>query len=77
MYNCCFSINTPDAEPEMGRGMAEGGMKVLSLSLLKKLILFMSVLSVCNLIKKYNKKPVTNDVSFQVNAGEIVGLLRP
>ena len=37
----------------------------------------MSVLSVCNLIKKYNKKPVTNDVSFQVNAGEIVGLLGP
>ncbi|AEJ77118.1 DUF1137 domain-containing protein [Chlamydia trachomatis] len=35
VYNCCFSINTPDAEPEMGRGMAEGGMKVLSLSLLK------------------------------------------
>ncbi|WP_213358182.1 LPS export ABC transporter ATP-binding protein [Chlamydiifrater phoenicopteri] len=37
----------------------------------------MPVLSVHNLVKKYNKKPVTNDVSFHVNPGEIVGLLGP
>lgn len=37
----------------------------------------MPILSVCNLVKKYNKKPVTNDVSFEVNAGEVVGLLGP
>ena len=35
------------------------------------------VLSVRNLVKKYHKKPVTNDVSFDVNAGEVVGLLGP
>ncbi|WP_201456511.1 LPS export ABC transporter ATP-binding protein [Chlamydia sp. 17-3921] len=37
----------------------------------------MPILSVCNLVKKYNKKPVTNDISFQVNPGEVVGLLGP
>ncbi|AFS25073.1 LPS export ABC transporter ATP-binding protein [Chlamydia psittaci] len=37
----------------------------------------MPILSVCNLVKKYNKKPVTNDVSFEVNVGEVVGLLGP
>ncbi len=37
----------------------------------------MPVLSVHNLVKKYNKKPVTNEVSFEVNAGEVVGLLGP
>ncbi|AEB41326.1 LPS export ABC transporter ATP-binding protein [Chlamydia pecorum] len=37
----------------------------------------MPILSVRNLVKKYNKKPVTNDVSFDINPGEIVGLLGP
>lgn len=37
----------------------------------------MPILEAKNLIKKYNKKPITNDVSFHVNSGEIVGLLGP
>lgn len=37
----------------------------------------MSVLQACQLHKKYNKKSVTNNVSFHVNSGEVVGLLGP
>ncbi|MBQ8498850.1 DUF1137 domain-containing protein [Chlamydia sp.] len=39
VYNCCFSINDPDTNSdttsETNKGIAEGGMKVLSLSLLR------------------------------------------
>ena len=30
-----------------------------------------------NLVKRYKRKPVVNDVSVEVNQGEIVGLLGP
>ena len=35
VYNCCFSINSPDSITKTDKEIAEGGMKVLSLSLLK------------------------------------------
>ncbi|MCS5565458.1 MAG: LPS export ABC transporter ATP-binding protein [Methylococcales bacterium] len=37
----------------------------------------MSLLSAQNLIKQYNKRSVVDDVSIQINSGEIVGLLGP
>lgn len=37
----------------------------------------MALLEVKNLIKKYNKKPVVNDLSFSVEPAEVVGLLGP
>ncbi|MEG0036792.1 MAG: LPS export ABC transporter ATP-binding protein [Victivallaceae bacterium] len=37
----------------------------------------MPLLETQNLVKKYNRRPVTNGVSFYVNPGEIVGLLGP
>ncbi|HCN82384.1 MAG TPA: LPS export ABC transporter ATP-binding protein, partial [Sphingobacteriaceae bacterium] len=35
------------------------------------------ILRADNLVKKYNKRTVVNDVSFHVAQGEIVGLLGP
>jgi lipopolysaccharide export system ATP-binding protein len=37
----------------------------------------MSLLSAQHLIKRYNKRAVVDDVSIQINSGEIVGLLGP
>jgi len=43
----------------------------------KELFKFMSRLYTKNLIKKYRQRTVVNDVSIEVNQGEIVGLLGP
>lgn len=37
----------------------------------------MKLLEVKRLVKRYNGKPVVNDLSFEVNPGEVVGLLGP
>ena len=34
-------------------------------------------LEVLNITKKYNQRKVVNDVSFEINKGEIIGLLGP